>query len=96
MTEVLETIEEDKELIIQDRIDLLLNKVEILEKKIDSLQSVMEKNDQNCEKMSNHIDFIETVYSGLKSPLEYIRCKLGFSDSNHLAVPQHGFSKIEN
>tara|TARA_Y100000593_G_C4289486_1_gene327457 strand:- start:1343 stop:1633 length:291 start_codon:yes stop_codon:yes gene_type:complete len=92
----LETIEEDKELIISDRIDLLLNKVEILEKKINKLHSVMEKNDANCEKMSNHIDFIETVYSGLKSPLEYIRYKLGFSDSTHLPVPHQEYSKIEN
>lgn len=76
----LETIYEDEELnfnIIEKKLDLILKKLEKLEK--DNV-----KNSKNCEKMSSHIDFIENVYSNLKSPLDYMRYKLGFSGENDL------------
>jgi len=30
----------------------------------------------NCEKMNNHINFIENIYENVKSPLEYLCNKI--------------------
>ena len=62
--------------------DQILLKLEKIEEKLDKLIEIVEKNTEDCEKMSSHIDFIENVYSGLKSPLEYVRYKLGFKEQN--------------
>ena len=80
----LETIYEDKELIVGDKLDVILNKIESLENKVDSLETKLEDNSKDCKKMSYHIDFIESVYNSLKSPLEYVSYKLGFSESKQL------------
>ena len=87
MKTVLETIYEDRELIIEDKMDIVLRKLESLEKKIIRLEDKLNDNSDNCKKMSDHIDFIESVYTGLKSPLEYMRYKLGFSESKQLPTP---------
>ena len=72
-TKFLNTIQEE---------DQILLKLEKIEEKLDKLMTIVEKNTKDCQKMSSHIDFIENVYSGLKSPLEYIRWKLGFKEQN--------------
>ena len=87
MNTVLETIYEDQELLIGDKIDIVLRKLESLEEKIVRLEDKLNDNSDNCKKMSNHIDFVESVYTGLKSPLEYMRYKLGFSESKQLPTP---------
>ena len=48
-------------------------RIEKLEQKIDKLTEIV--NNQvvgECKKMSDHITFVENVYSTVKSPLEYI------------------------
>ena len=39
----------------------------------------------NCEKMKNHIDFVENVYDNVKNPLGYLCNKLNFfaKDDNY-------------
>ena len=63
----------------ENEIDFTLERIE---EKLDKLISIVEKNTEDCEKMSSHIDFVENVYSNLKSPLEYVRWKLGFKQEN--------------
>ena len=55
------------------------NKISVLEEKIDTIICLLETKLQNihqineeCSKMSNHIDFIEKVYENVKNPLGYI------------------------
>ena len=77
---ILETIYEEEELdfkTIEKKLDLILEKLSKLEKNT-------KENTEKCEKMSSHIDFIENVYSNLKSPLDYMRYKLGFSGQTEL------------
>ncbi len=47
-------------------------KLDALEKKIQLLISKMEKLEHTCDKMSNHIDFIDSVYNRVKMPLYWI------------------------
>ena len=62
----------------------VIDKLEELSKKIDILIKETEKNTENCEKMSSHIDFIENVYDGLRSPLGYLKWKLGYGQERQL------------
>ena len=87
MNKPLHTIYEDEETVNQDKLDIILKKLGSLEEKVSKIEEKLDKNTENCEKMSSHIDFIERVYSGLKSPLEYVKYTLGFSENRELPSP---------
>ena len=40
-----------------------------INEKLDKILALLET---DCKKMSNHIDFVETVYDNLKNPLNYV------------------------
>ena len=65
----------------------LEKRVDEIEKKLDKLIDLIEnKVEPNTKKMSNHIDFIETVYDNIKNPLGYFIHKLSYfkgNDENH-------------
>jgi hypothetical protein len=42
--------------------------------KLTDLIILMNDNKRDCEKMSSHIDFIDSVYQKLKTPIDYV-CK---------------------
>ena len=50
----------------------LESKVKTIEVKIDAIYELIQENKKNCDKMSTHIDFINTVYEQLKAPINYI------------------------
>ena len=78
------TIYEEEEICNKDRLDIILEKLEKIEEKLSILEKKTDTNAENCEKMSSHIDFIESVYNRLKSPIEYVTWKFGFSSSRQL------------
>jgi hypothetical protein len=47
-------------------------RIENIEKKLDRIIEILEKNTEDCNKMSSHIDFIETIYENVKNPLGYV------------------------
>lgn len=52
---------------------ILLKKVDALERKVDEILHVLQNDvTSECKKMGDHIDFIETVYDYIKSPLHFI------------------------
>tara|TARA_B100000424_G_C22836954_1_gene446837 strand:- start:28 stop:327 length:300 start_codon:yes stop_codon:yes gene_type:complete len=56
-------------------------KEEILEinKKLDLILQFLEKDVKvNCDKMGEHIDFVENVYDNVKNPLGYLCNKINF------------------
>ncbi len=62
-------------------------KIDRIEQKIDMLLEKMEINVKECNKMGEHIDFIENVYDTVKFPLSYICDKVNVfsgSDTNSL------------
>lgn len=78
---------EDKVDLLLKKLDDFENKLTSLEKKINKvserdeeikdileneIKNKLEENTEDCKKMSNHIDFVERVYSALRSPLNYI------------------------
>ena len=62
----------------------IVEKIDILEKRLDSIEEKLEKINllltnnviPNCNKMGNHINFIDSVYEKFKLPLEFICNKI--------------------
>ena len=64
-----------------------------LEKKIDNIHNLLTGTLQsNCEKMGEHIDFIEKVYDNVKNPLGYICNKVKYLSGNE----QHTLTLPDN
>jgi hypothetical protein len=84
---------------IRNEITILKNKVERMEEKLDAILQRMDNSIiKNCDKMGNHIDFVNNVYDTVKVPLHYLSNKvqkmIGVNTNRHDA---HVFSnKIED
>jgi hypothetical protein len=55
---------------LTDRIEMIERKLDLILLKLDG--SVI----KNCDKMGNHIDFVNSVYTTVKVPLNYISNKI--------------------
>ena len=70
-------------IILNNNIEKVNGKIDKLEEKIDKLdKSVNEELYNECKKMGNHIDFVETVYDNVKHPLGYICKKVQYLTGN--------------
>ena len=61
---------------LDEKMDKIIQKLEMLDKKLDELLSMDKNIGNNCDKMSDHIDFVNEVYENVKTPLHYISNKL--------------------
>ena len=69
--------------ILNNNLEKTNEKIDKLEEKIDKLdKSVNEELYNECKKMGNHIDFVETVYDNVKHPLGYICNKVKYLTGN--------------
>jgi len=60
-----------------------------IEEKLDRIMTMLTEDvKENCDKMGEHIDFIETVYEDVKNPLGYICNKVKYlsSASSHKEI----------
>lgn len=62
---------------IRNEITNLKNQVDKIEEKLDAILQKMDNNIiKNCDKMGDHIDFVNNVYDTVKVPLHYISNKV--------------------
>jgi len=62
---------------IRNEITILKGQVERMEEKLDAImQKLDNKIIKNCDKMGDHIDFVNNVYDTVKVPLHYISNKV--------------------
>ena len=62
---------------IRNDIKILKNQVERMEEKLDAIMQKLNDNIiKNCDKMGDHIDFVNNVYDTVKVPLHYISNKV--------------------
>ena len=54
------------------RLNLIEKKVDNINQKLTDLIILMNDNKRDCEKMSSHIDFIDSVYDNLKAPIDFV------------------------
>ena len=60
---------------IQDNLDLILKKLENMEKTLSRMEKrliKMEKVVPACERMDDHVTFVNGVYTTVKAPIEYV------------------------
>jgi hypothetical protein len=62
---------------IRNELTNLKNQVERMEEKLDAIMQKLDNNIiKNCDKMGDHIDFVNNVYDTVKVPLHYISNKV--------------------
>lgn len=71
------------------------NRLQSIETRLDSMENTLHaKVFKSCEKMSEHIDFIENVYDNVQQPLSYIVNKvnrvLGYQNSDLPSLTNDG------
>ena len=57
---------------LEKKLNALEVKYENIENKLDIIINLINKNSKNCNKMGEHIDFVENVYEKVKNPLGFI------------------------
>ena len=61
----------------QDQLTDVTNRLDALERKLDLILLKLDGSViKNCDKMGNHIDFVNGVYATVKVPLNYISNKM--------------------
>ena len=66
------------------RLNRLEKKIDNIDQKLTDLIILMNDNKRDCEKMSTHIDFIDSVYDNLKAPIEFVCNRINNTINNNL------------
>tara|TARA_B100000780_G_C21050723_1_gene421966 strand:+ start:138 stop:356 length:219 start_codon:yes stop_codon:yes gene_type:complete len=54
------------------KIGIIEKRLEKIDHKLDELILLTRENEKKCDKMTSHIDFINSIYEKLKAPIEFI------------------------
>ena len=66
------------------RLNRLEKKIDNIDQKLTDLIILMNDNKRDCEKMSSHIDFIDSVYEKLKTPIDFVCNRINNTINNNL------------
>ena len=66
------------------RLNLIEKKIDNIDQKLTDLIILMNDNKRDCEKMSTHIDFIDSVYDNLKAPIDFVCNRINNRINNNL------------
>ena len=66
------------------RLNRLEQKIDNIDQKLTDLIILMNDNKRDCEKMSTHIDFIDSVYNNLKAPIDFVCNRINNTINNNL------------
>ena len=73
-----------------------LLRLNTLEKKIDNINQqlvdiliLLNDNKKDCEKMSSHIDFIDSVYDKLKMPIDFVCSRVNMITNSESMFNKH-------
>lgn len=74
---------------MDNEIEYIKNRLSNIENKLDKLLSILDENMvENCNKMGEHINFVENVYKTVKKPLEYVSNRINaISNSEYKQLP---------
>ena len=81
---------------VEEKVDKLQNDVSKLHDKLDNLDKLLQ-NDiaPSCSKMGNHIDFVECVYTNVKSPLGYLVDKVNYMVGGSSGQPNNALPDMK-
>jgi len=68
---------------VKSKLDSLEEKINDLDDKLSDILILLERDVKpNCNKMSNHIDFVDNVYDNVKNPLGFMCNKISKLSGN--------------
>ena len=70
---------------------IIHEKVENIESKIDLLSKTSEKVEKNCDRMCDHIQFVESTYNVIRNPLNCLTTRINYmltGNSSDIQLPQ--------
>lgn len=80
---------------ITEKIILLENKIDNIDIKLGNIQKTQTDINDTCNKMENHVDFVENTYSAVRAPLNFLKKNIdkimGNAESNDL--PQLNYNE---
>ena len=79
-----------------EEIKELKEEMKEMNKKLDLILNFLEKDVKvNCDKMGEHIDFVENVYDNVKNPLGYLCNKINFFSNKNKEYTLENVKKEE-
>jgi hypothetical protein len=58
---------------LQKTMLVIVKKMETIEQKLENIETILQNDiSKKCDKMGQHIDFVDNVYSSVKKPLGYL------------------------
>jgi archaellum component FlaC len=76
---------------INERLELIDSKIDIIDSKIDKLSRKTEEVEKTCDVMRVHIQFVESTYSVVRKPLNYLTNRINTmltSNGSDVELPQ--------
>ena len=75
-------------------VEALKNEIKEMREQLNRIEELLKNSvGKNCEKMGNHIEFVESVYETVRHPLSYICSKIsGPNSSSHNMLPESSVS----
>lgn len=67
-----------KKMSMEEKINEIEKKLTEIDNKLIVIINLIEMNNEDCKKMSSHIDFVEETYGTLKHPLEFFKNKFNY------------------
>ena len=69
---------------LEEKVNQLNISLKEIDQKIDIIINILNKDVKDkCNKMGEHIDFVDSVYETLKKPLEFVSSKVNYISSNN-------------
>jgi uncharacterized coiled-coil protein SlyX len=74
---------------MESKLDDILESIKNIEKRIDNIEVKLNVIENDCVKMNNHVDFIQSTYKIIRKPLNYLTNKLEvLMGRNEIKLPE--------
>lgn len=82
---------------VEYQLEILNKEVREIRSQLDRIEEILQNSiGKNCEKMGEHINFVENVYETVKSPLNYICNKINSISAISNSTPSSSNELIES
>lgn len=58
---------------MEEKLNMIINMLKNMDERLIKIESKLEINNISCNKMSEHINFVDDVYNNMRKPLNYIK-----------------------
>jgi hypothetical protein len=84
-------MENEKKLTTAEAFTIIFKRLDKIDQNLAYIKANIDKNTNNCDKMGEHIDFVESVYDHIKHPLSFLCNKINL----YTTIPSGGVGEEE-